>query len=89
MEQDNTDAPHKANATKKVATRVRIRVKSYQKRKHDPDNVSIKFFLDGLVRRGVLQDDSCAEIQEITFESHISKEEKTIIEITQVDKIIG
>lgn len=65
---------------------VNIRVTSYRKRKHDPDGVSAKAVLDGLVQRGILQDDSTEQVKSITFESIISKEEKTIIEIEEVDR---
>lgn len=67
--------------TQGLDTRVNIRVISYRKRKHDPDGISVKAVLDGLVRRGVLQDDSTDQIKEITFESHKADEERTIIEI--------
>ena len=67
-------------------TRVNIRVISYRKRKHDPDGVSVKAVLDGLVRSGILRDDSTEEIKSVTFESRKcpkGQEETTVIEITQ------
>lgn len=64
-------------------TRVNIRVISYRKRRHDPDGVSVKAVLDGLVRRGILQDDSTDQIKKVTFESRQSQEEKTVIEIEE------
>ena len=76
--------------TKRPNTLVNIRVISYRKRKHDPDGVSVKAVLDGIVRRGILADDSTDQINEVTFKSIISKEEKTVIEIESVDKeVIG
>lgn len=60
-------------------TRFNIKVISYRKRHHDPDNISVKAVLDGVVRAGILQDDSTKFIKKITFESEISREEKTII----------
>ena len=71
--------------TKGSDSRVNIKVTSYRKRKHDPDGVSAKYVIDGLVRRGVLSDDSTQEIRQVTFKSIISDEEKTIIEITDND----
>lgn len=65
--------------------RVRITVTSFRRRQHDTDGISAKAFIDGLVRRGILEDDSCKQIKEIVFKSIIIKndeEEKTIIEIT-------
>lgn len=70
---------------KRFDSLVNIRVTSYRKRNHDPDGVSCKAVLDGIVRRGILADDSAKEVNEITFKSVISKEEKTIIEITSCE----
>ena len=64
-------------------SRVNIRVTSYRNRNHDPEGVSVKAVLDGLVRIGILAADSTKEGNEVTFKSIISKEEKTIIEITE------
>lgn len=83
MESNISNAPVAKEKTKGPDTRVNIRVTSYRKRKHDPDGISVKAVLDGLVRRGILPDDSTAEINEITFKSILSKEEKTIIEIVE------
>ena len=63
---------------------VNIRVISYRKYKHDPDGISVKAVLDGLVRKGILADDSTEQIKCIAFESIKSKQEKTVIEITIV-----
>jgi Holliday junction resolvase RusA-like endonuclease len=63
---------------------VNIKVTSYRKLKHDPDGISAKAALDGIVRRGILADDSTEQIKSITFESIKSKEEKTVIEIETV-----
>jgi Holliday junction resolvase RusA-like endonuclease len=82
MEQNTRNELVSEEKASGLDSRVNIRVISYRARKHDPDGVSVKAVLDGLVRRGILPEDSVEEIKEITFESHISKEEKTIIEIT-------
>lgn len=61
---------------------VNIHVISYRKRKHDPDGISAKAVLDGVVRAGILADDSWEQVKAITFESRKTKdEEKTLIEI--------
>lgn len=61
---------------------VAIHVISYRKRKHDPDGISAKAVLDGIVRAGVLIDDSWEQVKSITFESRKTQgEEKTLIEI--------
>ncbi len=64
---------------------VHIRVISYRKRNTDPDGISVKAVLDGLVRAELLADDSAKQVKSITFENRASKEERTIIEITSVD----
>jgi len=84
MEQNIGNEPMGAEESQGLDTRFNIRVISHRKRKHDPDGVSIKAVLDGLVQRGILQDDSTEEIGKITFESIKSNEEKTIIEITPI-----
>jgi len=84
MEPNSTDAPMGEEKTQGLATRFRITVISYRKRKHDPDGVSVKAVLDGLTRAGLLPDDSTDEIEQITFKSIIEKEEKTVIEIEEV-----
>ena len=51
--------------------------------KWDIDNVSIKPFLDGIVERGILEDDSTRQIRgiiKIPFKCKTKKEEKTVIE---------
>jgi len=65
-------------------SRVNITVTSYRKRKHDPDGISCKAVLDGIVQAGFIADDSTSEVNQITFKSIIIKkeeEEKTVIVI--------
>lgn len=62
-------------------TRVSIYVRSYRKLNSDPDGVSVKAALDGVVDRGILPDDSSKQVKSVTFETIKSSEEKTIIEI--------
>ena len=82
MEQNTGDAPVAEKDTKGFNSLVNIHVISYRKLKHDPDGVSVKAVLDGIVRAGILADDSTEQVKSITFESRKSKEEKTIIEIS-------
>ena len=82
MEPHTGDESLAAEKAPRLDSRVNIHVTSYRKRKHDPDGVSVKAVLDGLVRRGLLADDSTEEIRLVTFESIKSTEEKTIIVIT-------
>lgn len=86
MEQDTGDAPVAEKDATRFDTLVNIHVISYRKLKHDPDGISVKAVLDGIVRAGILADDSTEQVKSITFESIKSKEEKTIIEITSCPK---
>lgn len=85
MESNFGNEPVGKEKTERLDSRVDIHIISYRKRKHDPDGVSAKAALDGLVRCGILTDDSTKEIRKVTFESIISKEEQTIIEITEIN----
>ena len=84
MEQDISNAPVAKENAQGFNSLVNIHVISYRKLKHDPDGVSVKAVLDGIVRAGILADDSTEQVKSITFESIKSKEEKTIIEITEI-----
>ncbi len=80
MEPDTGNAPVAANETPAFDTPVNIRVISYRKRNHDPDGISAKAVLDGLVATGILADDSTKQVKSITFESRkATEDEKTVI----------
>lgn len=75
------DEPVGAEEAARLDTRLSVRVISYRKRRHDPDGVSVKAILDGIVRAGILPDDSTDIIKRVAFDSVKSDEEKTVIEI--------
>ena len=84
LEQDIIHAALSAHGFKTLDTPVNIRVISYRRLNHDPDGVSAKAVIDGIVQAGILADDSAKQVQSITFESHQTEkgeEEKTVIEI--------
>ena len=85
MEPNSSDEPVGKEETPRFDSPVIIRVISYRKLNHDPDGVSVKAVLDGIVRAGILADDSAKQVKEITFESRKSKDERTIIEIQRAD----
>jgi hypothetical protein len=66
--------------------RVRIHVHSRRKRLCDPDGVSAKSVIDGLVQGGVLQDDSTKCVSEIRFTQEKSEEDETEITILLEEK---
>lgn len=81
MEPNPRHEPVAAEEAAGYDPRLIIRVISYRKLRHDPDGVSAKAVLDGLVHAGILADDSTQFVKEIRFESHQSGEERTVIEI--------
>ena len=60
---------------------VRIHCHSVRKRLVDPDAVSIKAALDGIVEAGVIEDDKAEFVKEISFSQEKGSDEKTIITI--------
>jgi len=69
-------------------TPVRIRFHSLRHRLADPDGISGKAALDGLVHAGILQDDSVKEIIEPVIHTQekipLDQQETTIITIEEV-----
>jgi Holliday junction resolvase RusA-like endonuclease len=54
-------------------------------RRHDNSNAFIKIYEDGLVRSGVIKDDSCDIINEISIRSYTGqKEDKILITINEI-----
>ncbi|MGD9381887.1 MAG: hypothetical protein PVI03_05525 [Candidatus Thorarchaeota archaeon] len=69
-------------------SRVNIHVRSYRRLNADPEGVSAKAAIDGIVERGILADDSSKQVKAVTFENitGCSKdEEQTFIIITEGD----
>lgn len=53
------------------------------KRRRDPDNYSGKMILDGLVRTGILQDDSFNNIDLVLCGDYDKDNPRTVIEISE------
>lgn len=64
--------------------RVRVRVHSRRHRLCDSDGISGKAVLDGLVRRGVLEDDSPEFVEQVTFTQEKSIIEETVITLEEI-----
>lgn len=60
-------------------TRCSIHVHSIRKRLADPDGVSAKACIDGLVLAGILADDSAKEVSKVTYSQEKNPEETTVI----------
>jgi len=61
--------------------RVCIHFHSRRRRLADPDGVSCKAAMDGLVQGGILPDDSAKYVKEVSFSQEVSATEETVIEI--------
>ena len=62
--------------------RVRIHFHSKRRRLADPDGISCKAAIDGLVQGGILRDDSAKFVKEVSFSQEIAGDEETVIDIT-------
>ena len=60
---------------------------SVRKRLTDIDGLSAKAAIDGLIKSGILVDDSTKYIQTISFSQEKGKEEKTILTFTEVKNV--
>jgi len=64
-----------------------ITIHSYRKRLADPDGISAKAAIDGLVKAGILANDTTKQIEEVRFKQTKTKgEEKTEIIIKECHK---
>ena len=63
---------------------VNISVHSIRRRLADPDGISAKAAIDGIVKAGILADDSHKEVCKVSYSQEKGKEEETIITITEV-----
>ena len=75
---------HESLATKSITrfnSPISIHVMSIRKRLTDVDGISVKAVIDGMVRCGILIDDSPTYVKEVTYSQEKGKVEKTIITI--------
>lgn len=80
--------PMATNESSSFRSRVSVTIYSYRARTCDPDGVSGKAAIDGLVHCGVLPDDTAKQIAEIRYPAPIKvknlEEEKTVIVVEEV-----
>jgi len=80
--------PLATNEDPAFTSRVGVTIYSYRARACDPDGVSGKAAIDGLVHCGVLSDDTAKEIAYVHYPAPIkvknTEEEKTVIVIEEV-----
>jgi hypothetical protein len=69
-----------------VDQRVRIHVHSRRWRLTDPDGISVKAAIDGLVAGGILRDDSAKFVEKVSFSQELiakDQPEETVITISR------
>ena len=78
--------PPGAHGREAAYPRVRLTVRSYRSRLADPDGVSVKAAIDGLVEAGVIPDDNAKVVVGLTIEQVRCKraEERTVILVQEV-----
>ena len=81
LESDPKHGPPSKDVGEEVCSRVRIHVHSKRRRLCDPDGISAKWAIDGLVKGGLLRDDSAKYIEAVTFFQEHSEVDETIIEV--------
>lgn len=90
MEQDTGLEALQQKKPTPFTSRVDIFVHTRRKRLIDPDGLSAKAAIDGLVHSGLLEDDSPAHVRKVETWSQEKTEkgeaEETIITITEVDE---
>ena len=86
LEQAISHAPNAEENMPRFHSPVRIHVHSYRHRLVDPDGISAKAAIDGLVQAEILADDTTEQITEISYSQTkipTNQEEKTVITICE------
>ena len=81
LEPDTGHGALGAKKVKRLLAPVCITVHSLRRRLADSDGISAKACIDGLVKAGLLVDDSPTEVKEVRFSQEKAEVEKTIITI--------
>ena len=66
----------------RFSTPVNLSVLSIRNRLADTDGVSAKAVIDGIVKAGILQDDTAGHVIQVLYSQEKGDDEKTIIKIT-------
>lgn len=85
LELPSRDQPLEKKESQRFTSQVNIRIHSVRKRLCDPDGISAKAVIDGVVKAGILRDDSAEFVSEVRFtqEKAQGREEETIITIEE------
>lgn len=76
------NGPLEKKKSPRFASQVCIFVRSLRHRLADPDGISAKAAIDGLVIEGILEDDSAKFVKEVRFTQQKCKTESTTITIS-------
>lgn len=85
LECDFGYVPLAAKKGEGFSSQVRVIIYHFRKRQIDPDNLSVKAVLDGIVSAGILADDTPLQIKEITHKQFKADNEETYVVIQEVD----
>lgn len=85
MESHTSNAPPGEKEITRFDSPVRIHIHSIRKRLTDADGISGKAAIDGIVKAGLLQDDSPKYVKEVSYSQEKGLPEKTIITITEIE----
>ncbi len=83
------DAPLGADEVTAFASPVRVSIHSVRKRLADPDGISGKAAIDGVVACGILRDDSPEQVVEVRFSQSKGKRERTLITIEEDNPLLN
>ena len=86
MEQASSHEPLAAQEGPRFSSQVDIFVHSIRRREADPDGISAKAVIDGIVEAGVLVDDKSKYVNEVRYTQEKGQEDKTFILIKRADK---
>jgi len=81
LESDTRHAPFRAQETERCDSPCSIHLHSIRKRLADIDGLSAKAVIDGIVKAGILQDDSPRYLSKVSFSQEKGEPEETIITI--------
>ena len=84
VEPNPVDGPTPKNANKEIHPRFRIHVHCKRRRLADPDGIYCKAAVDGIVRGGLLPDDSAKYVESVTVSQELAKTEETIVEVWEI-----
>lgn len=86
VEQHSSDAKKAAFQVKEDLPRVDIAFTHYRHKLCDPDGHCVKYWIDGIVKAGLLHDDSAKEVRKISheqFQIDSWEQERTVIELIE------